>query len=90
MRRNAGTADVTLKESCDITGTRNLPLKHFSTEQVIINRSEYPFGLVVLPSKGYPEESPATMPLKISSGTSIILRREQDFIDGGVGMFIEI
>lgn len=85
-----GTANVVLKESCNMTGERNLPLKHFPPgQEITIKRSEYPLGLVVVPTEGYPEESPATLPCKIHSEDTIILKK-QDWPDGAVGLFIEI
>jgi len=85
-----GTADVVLLESCNLTGGRNLPLKHFPPKQeVIISKTVYPKGLVVVPTEGYPEEIPAKLPCKISSEDTIILRK-QDWPYGAVGMFIEI
>ena len=85
-----GTADVALKPSCHLLGTRTLPLKHFPPEQEItILKQEYPLGLVVVPTEGYPTESPATLPCKIDSGNVIIFAR-QDWPDGAVGMFVEI
>jgi len=84
-----GTATVTLKPSCNIEDTQTLPLKHSSKKRITIERDDYPLGLVVLPTEGYPTESPATLPVKISSDDTIILRRDQDWIDGAVGIFIE-
>lgn len=86
-----GTATVTLKSSCNVEDTRTLPLKHFPPRQEItIEREDYPLGLVVVPTEGYPEMSLVTLPAKISSDDTIILRRDQDWPDGGVGIFIEM
>ncbi|MCK5605207.1 hypothetical protein KAR91_25170 [Candidatus Pacearchaeota archaeon] len=84
-----GTANVTPKTSCDVSGERNIPLKHFPPQKEIhIIKAEYPSGLVIVPTEGYPHISPAPLPTKIGSGDMIIFR-PQDWPEGGVGWFEE-
>jgi hypothetical protein len=84
-----GSAEVTLLESCGTQDTLTLPLKHFPPgQEVNIDRSEYPLGLVVVPTIGYPETNPAILPVKMNSGSSIIFK-DQDPPNGAVGVFTE-
>jgi hypothetical protein len=85
-----GTADITLKRSCGLTGTRNIPLKHFEPgQEVQIDDEEYPLGLVVVPTEGYPTTNPEVLPCRISSGGTIILGK-QDWPKGAVGIFVDV
>jgi hypothetical protein len=82
-----GTADVTLKHSCGSTETYNLPLKHFPAGQrVVIDRNDYPEGLVVVPPTDDSGSDTKTLPCKISIGGSIIFGK-QDWPNGAVGLF---
>jgi len=84
-----GTANVVLKESCNMTGERTLPLKHFPPgREITIKRAEYPEGLVVIPTDTSIERPTTTLPCRISNEDSIILLA-QDWPTGYLGWFID-
>ena len=86
-----GTADVTPKPPCPITGTRKLPLENREPADMTIYRSDYPEGLVIIPTDNRPTESTAVLPLRTSDGESISVGddRHQDWPEGIVVWFTD-
>ncbi|MCK5291639.1 MAG: hypothetical protein KAR39_06455 [Thermoplasmata archaeon] len=72
-----GTADVTPKPPYPNTSTFSLPLEHRVSSPVTVLKSEYPNGLVIIPTDTYPSENPTTLPMKVSGDDSIVIN------DGG-------
>jgi hypothetical protein len=73
-----GTANVTPKRPYPNTSTFGLPLEHRESSPVTVLKSEYPSGLVIIPIDTYPNENPTTLPMKVSSGDSILINDEGD------------
>jgi hypothetical protein len=73
-----GTADVTPKPPYPNTSTFSLPLEHRESSPVTVLKSEYPSGLVVIPLDTHPNDNPATLPMKVSSGDSILINGSGD------------
>ncbi|MCK4444776.1 MAG: hypothetical protein KAW09_09545 [Thermoplasmata archaeon] len=85
-----GTADVTPKPPYPNTSTFSLPLEHRESSPVTVLRSEYPNGLVIIPTDTPPEGNPATLPMEVSSGDSIVVNSggdHQSWPDGIVARF---
>ncbi len=86
-----GTADVTPKPPCPITETKKLPLENREPTDMTIYRTDYPEGLVIIPTDSRPFESTAVLPLRTSDEESIFVGDDehQDWPDGIVVMFTE-
>lgn len=86
-----GTADVTPKPPCPITETRKLPLENRDPADMTIYRSDYPEGLVIIPTDNRPVGPTAVLPLRTSDGESIFVGddRHQDWPEGIVVWFTD-
>lgn len=86
-----GTADVTPKPPFPTTETKKLPLENRPGGGFTVKRSEYPDGLVIIPTDNPPETQPATLPLRSSSGDEIYIENDdhRTWPDGIVAWFTE-
>ncbi len=86
-----GTADVTPKSPFPDTSTVTLPLEHREGGPVTVNRSTYPEGLVVILTDTNLKDPTAVLPMKISSGDTIILPNgeHQSWPEGIVARFTD-
>lgn len=86
-----GTADVTPKPPFPDPRTFQLPLEHREGGPVIVERSAYPEGLVIIPNDASLSGGSAVLPMEVSSGDTIeILNGEhQDWPDGIVARFTD-
>lgn len=86
-----GTAEVTPKQPSPLDVTKQLPLKNHPGGPMTVQRSTYPDGLVVIPTGSPPESTPATLPLRLSSGDVILLKNDDhvDWPDGIVAWFTD-
>ncbi len=73
-----GTADVTPKPPYPYTTTFGLPLEHRTSSPVIVLKSEYPNGLVIIPYDTPPDHQPADLPMIVSGDDSIAINGEGD------------
>lgn len=73
-----GTADVTPRPPYPNTSTFSLPLEHRESSPVTVLKSEYPNGLVIIPTDTPPSGDPAILPLEVSSGDSIVINDSGD------------
>lgn len=69
---------------------RTLPLEHLAPGNYVIRRSEFPQGLVVIPTGHAPATTPATLPVVSSSGNSVQLTGDgfAEWPDGFVIWFL--
>jgi len=86
-----GTAEVTPRPPFPDPNTFRLPLEHRSGGPVIVLRSQYPAGLVIIPSGSLPSGPSATLPMRVSSGDSIVISNgeHQDWPWGIIARFID-
>ena len=68
-----GDAIVTPHAPFPEMGTKTLPLENRAVEDMTILRSEYPQGLVIIPTGNSPTTSPAVLPIMSSSGDNILI-----------------
>jgi hypothetical protein len=70
-----GTANVTPEPPFDDRSTRNLPLEHRAVEgDIVIRRSDYPRGLVIIPQGSGASGESAVFPMFPSSGDEIVFK----------------
>jgi hypothetical protein len=69
---------------------RTMPLDNRTAGTTAIRRADFPLGLVIIPHGHEPTTSPATLPVKTSSGSEVLVdgRYYVDFPDGFVIWFI--
>jgi len=86
-----GTADVTPKPPFPDLSTIRLPLEHRNGGPITVLRSQYPRGLVVIPSDSPPSGPSATLPMQVSNGDVIEISNgeHQDWPWGIVARFID-
>jgi hypothetical protein len=71
--REDGTADVTPQPPYPNMSTVSLPLEHRVGGPVTVLRSEYPSGLVIIPTDTPPDDDPAILPMEASSEDSVVV-----------------
>ena len=70
-----GTAGVTPEPPFDDRSTRNLPLEHRVIEgDLVIRRSAYPLGLVIIPQGSGVSGGYAVFPMLVSSGNETVFK----------------
>ncbi|MFQ5885417.1 MAG: hypothetical protein ACE5IO_10005 [Thermoplasmata archaeon] len=87
-----GTANVTPKPPYPDIYTFSLPLEHREGGPVTVLRSEYPSGLVIIPTDTPPESVSAVLPMKISEGDVIEIENRgghQSWPEGIVARFTD-
>lgn len=72
-----GTAMVTPLPPYPTTSTVGLPLVHRDEGPVMVLRSEYPLGLVIIPTDTPPDDNPAILPMETSSEDSIEIQNSR-------------
>lgn len=86
-----GTADVTPKPPFSDPSTFQLPLEHREGRPVTVTRSEYPEGLVIIPTGAVPSGDSAVLPMDASSENTIEIPNggHQSWPDGIVARFTD-
>lgn len=84
-----GTAWITPQPPYPNTSPVELPLEHREGGPVTVLKSEYPSGLVIIPTDTPPEGESATLPMETSSGDSIEISNSghQHWPNGIVALF---
>lgn len=85
-----GTASVTPEPPFPDTGTRTLPLVHLQvTADIVVPRSTYPNGVVIIPMDSAVSGASAVLPLVSSTEDEVVLDYDghQDWPDGVVVWF---
>jgi hypothetical protein len=85
-----GTADVTPDPPTN-PSMKNLPLENHEGGPLTVRRSNFPDGLVVIPTRSPPATLPAILPLRLSSGEEILIENDDhaDWPDGIVAWFTD-
>ena len=85
-----GTAEVAPLAPFPELTPRNLPLDNRSAGNHTVSRSDYPGGLVIIQTGHEPSVSPATLPIKSSSGNQVQITSDTyvEWPDGFVIWFL--
>lgn len=86
-----GSAEVTPLPPYPETESRKLPLENREPADMTIYRTNYPQGLVIIPTDNRPTGSTATLPLRASDGSQVVVgnSRHQDWPEGIVVVFTD-
>lgn len=87
-----GTASVTPQPPYVDTFAPSLPLEHREGGPVTVLRSEYPSGLVIIPTASPPQGESAILPMRVSSGDVIEIENRgghQSWPEGIVARFTD-
>ena len=86
-----GTANVTPMPPYQDPNPFSLPLEHREGGPVVVERSTYPEGLVIIPNIATAGMETAVLPMEVSSGSTIEITNgeHQDWPEGVVARFID-
>ena len=86
-----GTAEVTPRPLFPDLSTFRLPLEHRPGGPVTVLRTQYPAGLVIIPTGSPPSGPSAVLPMQVSTGDAIVVSNgeHQDWPWGIVVRFID-